>query len=292
MSKLPSRKGLQSSSLSNHVEIAGDLHLHTTISDGLCTPVEVVQAASCQRLQVIAITDHDAVEGVPAALQAAQDSCIEVIPGVELSTEAQDSEVHILGYFIDISDPRLNHSLASLREGRLNRAHSVLAKLDSLGMPLDWDVVSAISGSGAMGRPHIAAAMLQAGYVETTQQAFTHYLGRGGAAYVPRYKISPEQAITLIRQAGGIAVLAHPWYTQHLVTYLAEAGLAGLEAYYPGYTADMSAALVRLARQHGLLVTCGSDFHGLERLPNNPLGGASMPAADFAAFLAKRPQAA
>ncbi|MHB9032911.1 MAG: PHP domain-containing protein [Anaerolineae bacterium] len=265
------------------------MHLHTTISDGLFTPQQVVELALRQDLRVISITDHDAVEGVSPAQEIAQDSNLVVIPGVELSTETLDSEVHILGYFIDINNPQLNDTLGQLRDGRLNRAQTVLAKLDALGMPLDWEVVQGISGAGAMGRPHIAQAMLQAGYVETTQQAFTQYLGRSGAAYVPRFKVSPEQAITLIRQAGGIAVLAHPWYVQHLVGGLAQQGLAGLEAYYSGYSADMSAALVRLAKQNGMIVTCGSDFHGLERLPNNALGGVLFSELELATFLAQRP---
>ena len=289
MSKSPNRKGPQSNSLLNHAKFTGDLHLHTTISDGLYTPAHVVELAVQRGLRLIAITDHDAVEGVPEALQAAQSDTIQVVPGVELSTEVQESEVHVLGYFIDIHHAELNKILANLRDGRLNRAHSILDKLSALGMPLDWDTVRTISGSGAMGRPHIAEAMVQAGYVDSTQQAFTCYLSRGGAAFVSRYKISPEQAIAAIREAGGIAVLAHPWYCQHLVPYLADAGLAGLEAYYSGYSAEMSAALVRLAKQHNLLVTCGSDYHGVERLPNNPLGGVSMPDADFYTFLAAKP---
>lgn len=266
----------------NHV----DLHIHTTISDGLHTPEEIITLASEQRLGTIAVTDHDALEGVAPAMLAASGLPLTVIPGVELSTEAQDNEIHILGYFIDITNTPLNQTLVSLREGRLHRAQDMLTKLDALGMPLDWEDVLNLSGDGALGRPHIAAAMLQAGYVESTQQAFTQYLGRGGAAYVPRFKVAPETAIDLIRGAGGIAVIAHPWYVQHLVPALVGAGLTGLEAYYSGYTGEMSAALVRLARQLGLLVTCGSDFHGLERLPNNILGAVSMPENDFKAFMA------
>lgn len=277
--------------MSNPAEYIADLHIHTTISDGLHTPEQVVDLALRQRLRIIAITDHDAVEGVPPALAAASGSGLTVIPGVELSTEAQDSEIHILGYFIDINYQPLGDILCALRQGRLSRAHDVLAKLDALGMPLEWDLVQNLSGEGALGRPHIAAAMLQAGYVESTQQAFSQYLGRGGAAYVPRYKISPEDAIALIRRANGIAVLAHPWFTQHLVSYLVDAGLAGLEAYYSGYTAEMSSALARLAKQYGLVITCGSDFHGLERLPNNPLGGIAITAVNLNAFLAKQPPA-
>lgn len=260
------------------------------MSDGLDTPEQIVEQAVKIGLRTIAITDHDAVQGVPAAQQAVLGIDLTVIPGVELSTVAQECEIHVLGYFIDITNAPLLDALRSLRDGRLNRAQGMLSKLDALGMPLAWDQVQALSGAGALGRPHIAAAMIQAGYVDSTQEAFNQYLGRNGSAFVPRYKIAPEDAIALIREAGGIAALAHPWYVQHFVPYLAQAGLAGIEAYYSGYTAEMSAALARLAKQNGLVVTCGSDYHGLERLPNNPLGGVAMPRSALKSFLQLQPR--
>jgi predicted metal-dependent phosphoesterase TrpH len=228
-------------------------------------------------LQALAITDHDAVEGIPQAIATARGSDLLVVPGVELSAEAQDSEIHILGYFIDITNQHLVQMLETLRQARLVRAQTVLEKLDTLGLPLDWDQLQIRSGPGALGRPHIAEAMIQAGYVDTTQQAFSQYLGRGQAAYVPRFKLSPTEAISLIRNAGGLAVLAHPWYAQHMVDLLAKVGLGGIEAYYTGYTPDMSGALARLASQAKLLCTGGSDFHGLERIPSNILGGVPLP---------------
>jgi len=270
----------------NPVEFTADLHVHTIISDGLHTPAAVVEMAQRLHLKALAITDHDAVEGVPEAMAASRGSDPLVVPGVELSTEAQDSEVHILGYFIDVANRNLNQTLSMLRQARLVRAQNVLAKLDTLGLPLDWSRVQNLSGPGALGRPHIAEAMIQAGYVGTTQQAFSQYLSRGQAAYVPRFKLTPQDAISLIRDAGGLAVLAHPWYAQHLVGQLAKEGLGGVEAYYTGYSSEMSAALLRLANQYKLLCTGGSDFHGFERIPNNVLGGVPLPADCLASFLA------
>lgn len=272
--------------MSNPVEFTADLHVHTIISDGLHSPADIVEMAQRLHLKALAITDHDAVEGVPEALAASRGSDLLVVPGVELSTEAQDSEVHILGYFIDVANYNLNQTLNILRQARLVRAQNVLAKLDTLGLPLDWSQVQDLSGPGALGRPHIAEAMIQAGYVGSTQQAFSQYLGRGQPAYVPRFKLAPPDAISLIRDAGGLAVLAHPWYAQHLVGQLVKVGLGGVEAYYTGYSSDMSGALVRLANQYKLLCTGGSDFHGFERIPNNVLGGVPLPADRLALFLA------
>ncbi|MHB1355262.1 MAG: PHP domain-containing protein [Anaerolineae bacterium] len=274
--------------MSNLTQFTADLHVHTIISDGLHTPASIVVMAQRLHLHALAITDHDAVEGVSEAQDAARGSDLLVVPGVELSAEAQDGEVHILGYFIDITNRNLNKILDTLTQARLVRAQNMLEKLDTLGLPLDWNKVQHLSGPGALGRPHIAEAMIQAGYVGSTQQAFSQYLGRGQAAYVPRFKLAPKEAISLIRDAGGLAVLAHPWYAQHLVGQLAGAGLGGVEAYYTGYSHDMSAALVRLANQHKLLCTGGSDFHGYERIPNNVLGGVSLPADCLVKFLAWR----
>jgi predicted metal-dependent phosphoesterase TrpH len=242
--------------------------------------------AKSLHLKVLGITDHDALEGVSEALDASRGLDLRIVPGVELSAEAQEGEVHILGYFIDIADQNLSQTLNILRQARLSRAQDMLTKLEALGLPLNWSQVQALSGPGALGRPHIAEAMIQAGYVGSTQQAFSEYLGRGQLAYVPRFKLAPEDAISLIRDAGGLAVLAHPWYAQHLVGQLAKAGLGGIEAYYTGYSIDMSGALERLANQHKLLCTGGSDFHGKERIPSNVLGGVSLPAHCLESFLA------
>ncbi|NLV74228.1 MAG: PHP domain-containing protein [Chloroflexi bacterium] len=275
--------------MTSQPSIRADLHIHTTCSDGLLTPEQVVSQAIAQHLDVIAITDHDALDGVIPAQNAARGSQLRVLSGIELSAQTLGSEVHILGYFINPLDEGLQGALAGLQQARLTRAQEMLERLKALGLPLNWQALLEETPGQALGRPHIAAAMQRAGYVDSIQQAFSVYLGRGGAAYVPRAKVSPEDAIQLIERAGGLAVLAHPWYDQHLVPSLREAGLRGLEAYYSGYTGDMSAALMLLARQQGLLVTCGSDFHGLERTPNNLLGGVAMPPDAFEAFLAAEP---
>jgi hypothetical protein len=254
-----------------------DLHLHTTISDGLHSPTEIVRMAQREGLRAIAISDHDAVDGIAEAIAAAQGSALEVIPGLEISTDADDLEVHVLGYYIDYTSTELATELAEFREARVARAKKMLEKLAALGVQLSWARVREIAGDGAVGRPHIALALQEAHYVGSSQEAFDRYLGRGRPAYVSRLKKTPLEAIQLIRKAGGLAVLAHPWGLDALVGGLARQGLVGLEAYYNGYSTEAVGHLCWLARQHHLLCTGGSDFHGLALLPENRLGQVHVP---------------
>jgi hypothetical protein len=262
-----------------------DLHVHTNASDGLHKPEEVVAMALQLGLETIAITDHDTLGGVAATMQAAAGTGLRVIPGVEISTEAPNAEVHILGYLIDYHDEQLARALSRFRTARLERAQEILARLGELGIALSWEHVLSLADGGTVGRPHIARALRERGYVASVPDAFARYLANGQPAYVPRLKVVPQQAIRLIHDGGGIAVLAHPWEIRALLPDLVAQGLAGLEVYYTGYGAEMTALLRQLATQHGLLCTGGSDFHGYQIAPGSILGGVRVPRACLAALL-------
>ena len=256
-----------------------DLHVHTTASDGQLSPTEVVRKALDIGLMAMAITDHDTTEGIEEALEAAGGTGLDVIPAVEISTDIPGSEVHILGYYVAYKDPCLCSELAFFRESRLNRAQRMVAKLTKMGLPLDWERVQQIAGDAAVGRPHVARAMLEKGYISSIDEAFNLYIGRNGPAYVERYKLSPVEAVQTILAANGLPVLAHPLNVSHLVPELAKDGLVGLEAYYTGYTPEETSFLLGLAAKYGLLVTGGTDFHGEDVLPGSELGGVIVPQA-------------
>ncbi len=255
-----------------------DLHIHTTASDGAYTPLEVVQGALDKGLAAIAITDHDTTAGIGQALKAAEGMTLEVIAGIELSAERAKEEVHILGYYIDHNSAALRRKLRVLREARRERAWQIVERLAVLGMPLRWERVEEIAGeSSAFGRPHIAQALRERGYVNSFNEAFERYIGLGGPAYVSRYKLGSLQAIEMITTARGLPVLAHPRGQEHRLPELADEGLVGLEAYYPGYTADEREALARLAHKYDLICTGGSDFHGHGGMLSVALGEVSVP---------------
>jgi hypothetical protein len=242
-----------------------DLHLHTTASDGVYSPSEVVQLALTHRLEVMALTDHDNVGGVAAAEEAANGK-LQVLSGVELSAQA-DEERHILGYLVDIAYPPLVDQLALLRDSRVNRMEQMVTKLAALGLPISFESVLQAAGDGSVGRPHLARAMLERGYVTSVQDAFNRYLGEGGPAYVPYHRLTPEAAIALIHAAGGVAVLAHPGhYVNHqaIIAALVPHGLDGVEVYYYDHSRPVTEALYWQARRYGLLMTAGSDFHRRE----------------------------
>ncbi len=188
-----------------------DLHLHSTASDGRYSPEELVSTAATLGLEVIAITDHDSVEGIAPALKAAQAfPTLKVIPGVEVSTDVPHGEVHVLGYFIDYTDAELIKKLVELRGSRKIRAQKMIAKLANLGIHIEWDRVQEIAGSGSVGRPHIAQAIMEKGYVQSSKEAFVKYIGREGPAYAEREKMTPEEVVELLVRVGGLPVLAHP----------------------------------------------------------------------------------
>lgn len=266
-----------------------DLHLHTTASDGAYAPAAVVALARARGLRTIAITDHDSVEGVAEALAAAGHG-LEVIPGVEINTDIPHSEVHILGYYVDYRHAELQDVLQRLRDFRRDRARRMVEKLAHLGMPLDWRRVAALAGDGALGRPHVAQALVERGYVADVSQAFDLYLGREGPAYVERHKLTPVEATRLIVRAGGLPVLAHPSGLENLPTLLdalTAAGLVGLEAHYTGYLPEETQGLLALAQKYGLVATGGSDFHGGSVLPHADLGAVFVPVEAAAALRAR-----
>jgi hypothetical protein len=258
-----------------------DLHLHSTASDGRLSPQELVHLAAELGLSIIAITDHDSVEGIaPALLEAKNFPSITVIPGIELGTDTPQDEVHILGYFINYNGLELAKTLERLRNSRQLRAQKMIAKLASLGIHIEWQRVQELAGGGSIGRPHIAQAMLEQGYVVSSKEAFLKYIGRDGPAYVKRETMTPVQAVRLVVKAGGLPVLAHPASIAHLeelISQLQRVGLVGIEAYYDGYTPKIVEYLTSLARKYRLIASGGSDFHGIDRNSETPIGGANVP---------------
>ena len=253
-----------------------DLHLHTTASDGRLTPTELVRLVAERGLQTVAITDHDTTEGLAEAFQAASAyPQLRIIPGIELSIDLSGADVHLLGYFIDPGHSDLQETLARYRLGRVERARQMVQKLNELGIMIEWERVAQLAGEGAVGRPHIALAMKEKGYVEQPRDAFTHYLGHNGLAHVEREKLPPRESARLITEAGGVPVLAHPAYLTQLDAVIEELkgyGLVGMEVHYAEYAPDTIAELATVASRYGLVPCGGSDYHAMGN-PNEPLPG-------------------
>jgi predicted metal-dependent phosphoesterase TrpH len=245
--------------------LKADLHLHTTASDGRLKPAEIVSLAIKVGLDVIAVTDHDTVDGVVPALEAASAArSVKVIPGIEINTDVSRGEVHILGYFIDYTDRNLAATLHTLRDSRRERAQKMVAKLSDLGMKIDWKRVSELAQGGTVARPHISQALLEKGYIRSEKEAFDKYIGHNGPAYVERYKLLPVEAVKLVLEAQGLPVLAHPADIadlDELVPKLKAAGLIGLEIYYGNYGPGTIDRLAKIARQYSLIATGGTDYH-------------------------------
>jgi predicted metal-dependent phosphoesterase TrpH len=241
-----------------------DLHLHTTASDGRLTPSRLVDQVAATSLRIISITDHDTTGGLDEAFaQAARYPHLRLIPGIELSAESNGSEVHLLGYFIDIHDADFQARLTRMREWRVDAARRTVEKLATLGIQISWDRVQELA-DGVVGRPHVARAMMEAGYIKSMQEAFERYLGDNGIARVPREKLTAVDALELVHALGGAAVLAHPrtvTEVDRVVAELAEAGLDGIEVYAEKYMPDQRAQYHEVARKHGLIECGGSDYH-------------------------------
>jgi hypothetical protein len=249
-----------------------DLHLHTTHSDGSFTPAEVLTLAHKAGVTALAITDHDITTGIPEATLLGTQLGIEVIPGIEISSTSGDSELHILGYFLDWQDARLNDRLAGLRASRHRRNPQIIERLRDAGIDITYDEVRALAGTESVGRPHIARVLMDKKIVASAKEAFDRFLANGKPAYVPRDLPSPAEAIQWIKAAKGLAVLAHPTWVKtpegtlmDLVRQLKAAGLDGVEVHYSTHTARQTREYLSLANQLGLLVTGGSDFHGLTK---------------------------
>ncbi len=249
-----------------------DLHLHTTYSDGSFPPDQVLARAAKAGVTALAITDHDTVDGILPATQAGRLLGIEVIPGVEISSRQEESELHILGYFVDLDDAQFLEQLTRLRESRHKRNPLIIERLRALGLDLTYDEVKELAGTDSVGRPHIARVLMQKGYVQSAKEAFDRYLGDGKPGYVPRELPEPAEAVAWIRDAKGIPVLAHPLWTKArgdrlhaLCEKLKAAGLGGIEVHYSTHTPQQTSEFLTIAKRLDLLITGGSDFHGITK---------------------------
>ena len=246
-----------------------DLHLHTTHSDGTLSPTELVDLCAQNGLKVIAISDHDSTEGVAEAQVAAIKHGIEIIPAIELSTDVPDNEIHMLGYFIDMDDADFQDLLREFRAGREDRGRKMVERLVDLGLDITWEEVEHIADGGAVGRPHIAQAMIERGYVSVWQEAFDKYIGRTGPAYVERTRLEPEDAVRVLLDNGALPVMAHPLYYEredtqklrNLVASLKEAGMIGLEVHYGEFSESEIDMLANIASELDLVPCGGSDYH-------------------------------
>jgi hypothetical protein len=242
-----------------------DLHIHSNFSDGALPPEEIVRKAKQAGLTEISITDHDIVDGIDRAIKESKTAGIKVIPGIEFTTDVPNTEIHILGYFIDHKAPWLLELLTKIRNDRVNRVYKTVEKLKKLGVSIEPDEVLKLSEKGSVGRPHIAKVLMQRGVVSSFQEAFNKYLDYNSPAYVPHFKLTPIEAIKTVIKAGGIPVYAHPAVSNkdEMIPDLVAAGLAGLEVYYSKHSKFQIKHYLELAAKYGLLVTGGSDFHGL-----------------------------
>lgn len=244
-----------------------DLHTHTTASDGLLSPARLMETAAGAGVRVISVTDHDTLSGLVEAKNAAAGYAMEFIAGVELSSEVAREDVHILGYFINFRSQSLTLALNRLRDDRKKRVGKILERLEELGVNPGKELVRSFSNGESIGRPHIARAMKTRGFVKENQEAFDKYLKRGRPAYIPREKLAPREAVRLILEADGLPVLAHPGYLKDftgILHGLLEAGLQGIEAYYPAHNPEQTDFFVRTAEKNHLIITAGSDFHGAD----------------------------
>lgn len=257
-----------------------DLHLHTRYSDSTYTPQELIAQAKRAGLSAISVVDHDTVDGIAPTKVIAAEENIELLPGIELTAEQEAVEIHILGYLIDYQNSAFLETLSFLKKDRVARIYKIAGRLNELGIGLNPESVFALAGEGSVGRLHIARALLKEGWVHSTAEAFHKYIGDKCPAYFAGFKFSPAEAIKLIRDVGGIPVLAHPYVLRHnewIVEFIG-CGLMGLEVYYPEHTQSMVNSYLNIARKYKLLVTGGSDCHG-EAKPEIKIGSIAIPYA-------------
>ncbi|HEY3135653.1 MAG TPA: PHP domain-containing protein [Blastocatellia bacterium] len=247
-----------------------DLHTHTTYSDGSASPEHLMELARAKGARAVAITDHDTVAAFQEARAAADRFGIEFVCGIEISAEYSPGTMHILGYCIDDASKALTEKLDELKRAREERNPQIAGRLRALGVDVDYDEVVRVAGNEVVGRPHFARVMVEKGYAASIRDAFDKYLKKGAAAYVEKERLSPADSIALIHNAGGVAVLAHPYQLnlssaeelEGLIAELVEGGLDGIEALYSRHSPAQRASYVEIAERHGLLVTGGSDYHG------------------------------
>ena len=258
-----------------------DLHVHTSFSDGTFSPEEVVKVAGEKGLAAVAICDHDCLDGIGPAMEAARKTNgIEVVPGIELTAEERDREVHILGFFMDWRNEAFKKKLEKICQARVERAHKMIKKIKDLGLCIDGEEVFKLSGPGAVGRLHLARAMYNQGLVGSIEEAFRKYISDSGPAYVKKFRFTPCQAIEEIIKVKGVPVLAHPYSLsrEEIIPEMVKCGLRGLEAYHPDHSAGVVKHFAGLAEKFGIITTGGSDCHGEGRRPV-AMGNAKVPYA-------------
>lgn len=252
-----------------------DLHIHTNASDGILTPEEVVEWAYRKKLKAISITDHDTVSGIDRAIRANKvKNSLEIIPGIELNTDYNGEEVHILGYYIDYKNKWFLNILKNMQQSRYERAIKMIHILNGLNIMISMDQVQKISKGNSIGRPHIARAMIESGYIDNIKNGFDKYLGKGRLAYVERFKLDSKQAIEIINKIGGVAVLAHPGLIKNkdLISSLIYLGIQGIEVYHTKHDLDTIKYLNYISKEKKLLITGGTDCHGI-MVNNQPILG-------------------
>jgi 3',5'-nucleoside bisphosphate phosphatase len=265
-----------------------DLHVHSSASDGTDPPAEVMRRAAAAGLDVVALTDHDTTSGIAQARETLPPG-LTLVPGMELSCLLDGESMHMLAYLFDLDDPALKAETELIRDDRVHRARAMVGRLRELGAPVTWEQVAAIADGAVVGRPHIARAMAESGVVATPADAFTgEWIGDGGRAHVGHYALAPERAIALVREAGGVPVLAHPRspgyeITDEVITRLAAVGLAGLEVFHPDHDDPERSLLTALASRLGLVMTGGSDDHGA--FNDNGLGTDTTPPDQYERLL-------
>lgn len=255
-----------------------DLHLHTIYSDSTYTPFTLAKKAKSAGLSCIAVVDHDTVDGLSPTQEALEPEGIELVSGIELSSDYNGLEIHILGYLFDPKNIKLLEKLDFLKGNRVERVYKILKRLKGMGVELAPEPIFEFSRDGVVGRLHIARAMVKQGLVNTIKEAFDKYIGDRSPAYLADFKLSPYEAIDLIKSASGIPVLAHPYILGNdaLIGEFAKAGLAGLEVYYPEHSKSMIQRYLGFAKKYGLLLTGGSDCHG-DAKPEERIGSIKIP---------------
>lgn len=269
-----------------------DLHVHTRASDGALSPAEVVAAAARAGLAAIAIADHDTLAGIEEASRAAAGLAFpKVVPAVEINTDYGEIEAHVICYFPDLEDGLFRDFLAEQVRSRAERARVMIDRLSLLGIRVQWQRVLELAAGGSIGRPHIAAAMVERGYARDFRAAMEDWLIRGRPGYVPRRKLTPHEAVVEVLRAGGVPVLAHPGLAggDDLIDALVPLGLAGIEAYHPSHSAQQQACYAALGRARGLVITGGSDFHGPGMAEGAAIGDVTVPVSAVEELVSRLP---
>lgn len=268
--------------------MTADLHLHTNFSDGTYTPEELAEQAHRHGLGALALTDHDTMEGCERMAVACAERGIEFIPATELTAEQDGIELHLLGYFLDSTNERLQHQLAKFQDVRQRRIQDITARLNHLGIPLQTETVFRLANCHAPGRPHVARALVQEGFCGSLDEAFERFLKKGKPAWAPKFKMSAAEAIGLIHQAGGVAVLAHPGLSRadETIPALIRAGIDGLECFHTKHSTSVTEHYLELCEQHNLVVTGGSDCHGMSK--GKPLVGTLKLPYEYVQWLRER----